>query len=67
MEVEEKKLGFLTAKNDDEDDEVEASILAPDDIALKRSAVVLGSSIRGLWRRVTFYSGGAEVSDAFGV
>ena len=48
MEVEEKKLGFLTAKNDDEDDEVEVNILAPDDIALKRSAVVLGSSIRGL-------------------
>ena len=48
MEVEEKKLGFLTAKNDDEDDEVEASILTPDDIALKRSAVVLGTSIRGL-------------------
>ena len=66
MEVDEK-LGFLAAKNNDEDDEVEANILVPDDMALKRSAVVLGSSIRGLWRRVTFYSGGAEVSDDFGV
>ena len=47
MEVKEK-LGFLTAKNDDEDDEVEANILAPDDMALKRSAFVLGSSIQGL-------------------
>ena len=48
MEVKEKKLGFLTAKNDDEDDEVEANILASDDMALKQSAVVFGSSIRGL-------------------